>query len=368
MLRKAALLPLIAVALIGSTDRGPVPSAVIRAQPCPGADLTRARPVLAKLFVDASETRAVAVLVDGCPALTMFAPNYSADTRFISWSMAKTVTAMLVGALVSDRWLKLDDPAPVAEWHARAGDPRARITLRELLQMRSGLEHTEIGDPIAASDTNQTLFVSGPAHMAADAIAHPLEAAPGTKYEYSSLTSIILAEIVTRTLTSTRDPHERARVYRRFAQERLFGPAGVTSAVLEFDGAGTQVGGSLMHMTLADWGRMGTLLLDGRARDGSQVIAPAWLAFMKTPSPTNPEYGGHTWINRADGVEGGAKLFPAASENVATFRGHLGQFVAADPAGQGQRGVVLIRLGHTQDEKLAPVTRLMGEALAALEK
>src|SRR3546814_9398548 len=72
--------------------------------------------------------------------------------------MAKTVTAMLVGELVADGKLALDAPAPVPEWH-RPGDPRGAITLRMLLQMRSGLRHTEIGDPIQRSDTHQMLFV-----------------------------------------------------------------------------------------------------------------------------------------------------------------------------------------------------------------
>src|SRR3546814_5110900 len=83
-------------------------------------------------------------------------------------------------------------------------------------------------------------------------------------------------------------------LYRAFATERLFRPAGVTSAFLEFDGAGTQIGGSLIYMTLDDWGRMGRLLLDGTGADGAQVIALDWLAFMKAPSPRDPEYGGQT--------------------------------------------------------------------------
>lgn len=367
MVRKPVLLLPLALALTAALPPASAPRPTVLAQPCPGADLSHAQQPLSALFTDVPGTRAVAVLVDGCPALAMYAPGYRADTRLISWSMAKTITAMLVGMLVIDGRLRLDAPAPIAEWH-RAGDPRAAITLRALLQMRSGLRHIEVGDPIEASDTNQVLFVSGPQHMAADAIARPLEAAPGARYKYDSLTSIILAEIVTRTLTDSRDPHERARIYRAFAQKRLFGPAGVTSTVLEFDGAGTQIGGSIIHMTLDDWGRMGSLLLDGRTREGRQVISPVWLSFMKTPSPTNAEYGGHTWINRAGGVEGGAKLFPGASDDVATMRGHLGQFVAADPAGQGTRGVVVVRLGHTDDDRLGPVRRLMGRTLVALER
>lgn len=304
------------------------------------------------------ETRAALMIRDGRVVAKRYAAGYSDATRFISWSMAKTVTAMLVGALVADGRLRLDAPAPIAEWHGPA-DPRRAITLRQLLNMASGLRHTEVGDPLEASDTNQTLFVSGTQGMAARAIAVPLEARPGAKFEYSSLTTIILAEIVTRTLTASRDPQVRARTYRAFAQQRLFGPAGISSAVMEFDGAGTQIGGSLIYMTLDDFARLGTVLLHGRAADGRQLVAPDWLAFMKAPSPTDPEYGGQLWLNRAGGVDRHPTLFPGrGADTLVSCLGHLGQFVIASP----DQDLVLVRLGKTQDD--TPAFSALREALA----
>lgn len=292
--------------------------------------------VLAPLFAtDQAETRAALLIVDGRVAAKRYAPGYSDANRFISWSMAKSVTALLIGELVTDGRLRLDTPAPIAEWQ---GDARRSITLRHLLHMSSGLRHIEVGQPIEQSDTNQVLFVAGPQAMAARAIDRPLAARPGERFNYDSLTSIILAEIVTRTLTTSRDPQVRAQAYRSFAEQRLFRPAGVTSAFLEFDGAGTQVGGSIMHMSLDDWGRMGRLLLDGKGADGSQVIAADWLAFLKTPAATKPNYGGHVWLS---------------SDGLISMRGHLGQFVFVGQ--QGDRSVILVRLGKTQDHVLEPV-------------
>src|SRR3546814_4889676 len=84
-------------------------------------------------------------------------------------------------------------------------------------------------------------------------------------------------------------------------------------------------------MTLDDWGRMGRLLLDGTGADGAQVIAPDWLAFMKAPPPRYPEYGGQTWLNRADGSDpDGPPLFPdAAPDTVVSMIGHPGPSVIA---------------------------------------
>lgn len=345
-------------------------AAILLTSSAPARPASTIDPRIAPLFAaDQGEPRAALLIKDGAVVAKHYAPGYSDATRFISWSMAKTVTAMLVGELVADGKLQLDAPAPIAEWH-RPGDPRANITLRHLLTMASGLEHIEVGRIIERSDTNQVLFVGGTQAMAARAIAKPVDHAPGSMFKYSSLTTIILAEIITRTLTDSTDPQLRAKAYRAFAYARLWTPAGITTAFPEFDGAGTQIGGSIIHMSLDDWGRMGKLLLDGKGADGAPIIAPDWLAFMKSPSATNPEYGGQTWLNRVSHVAGAPTLFPGKGpDTLAAMDGHLGQFVMAF-SGVGRDGkphsYVLVRLGKTQDDKLAPVMAAMGNAVDAL--
>lgn len=291
------------------------------------------------------ETRGVLLIRNGEIVQKRYASGYSDANRFISWSMAKTITAVLVGELVYDGKLALDAPAPVAEWHG-AADPRRAITLRQLLNMASGLAHTEVGDPVEASDTNQALFVSGTDGMAARAIGMPLETEPGAKFEYSSLTTLLLSEIIARTLTPSKDPKVRAAAYRAFAEERLFKPAGIVSAKLDFDGAGTQIGGSIIYMTLDDFGRLGQVLIAGTGRNGTQIIAPEWLAFMRAPSPTNAEYGGQTWLNRPSSVADAPSLFPGKGpDTLYACIGHLGQFVIVSP----DQDMVLVRLGKTDD-------------------
>lgn len=310
------------------------------------------------------ETRAVTILRGGRTVYTRYAPGYSDYNRFISWSMAKSVTAVLVGELVADGRLSLDAPVPFAEWQ-KPGDPRAAITLRQLLHMSSGLKHEELGDPLYTSDTNRTLFVDGTEAMAARALAMPLEAPPGKVYEYSSLTSLLLSELVARTLDAGSDPRARAAAYRAFAEERLFRPAGISSAVLEFDAAGTQVGGSIIYMSLPDWGRFGQVLLTGRGAGGEQVIDPAFLSFLRTPSASDSGYGGHVWLNRPR--SGGNARFPALFPGMGPASafaavGHLGQYVIASP----EQDVVVVRLGKTQDDQLQPVRDALGRLVVRL--
>jgi len=327
---------------------------------------------LAPLFAaNQGDTRAAILIEDGRVVAKHYAPGYSDANRFISWSMAKSITAMLVGELVADGKLQLDAPAPIAEWH-KPGDPRGRITLRQLLNMASGLEHTEVGEQVENSDTNQVLFGGGTGDMAARAIAKPLEAKPGATFEYSSMTTIILSEIVTRTLTDSHDPRVRAKAYRDSVNARLFTPVGITSAFAEFDGAGTQIGGSLIHMSLDDYGRLGGLLHEGKAPDGTQVITPEWLAFLKQSSPTNPEYGGQLWLNRPGAPDGSPSLFPQKGvPSLVSMNGHLGQYVMAFD-GKGADGkphhYVLVRLGKTQDGVRRPVIDRMGDVAASFAK
>ncbi len=148
---------------------------------------------------DLGETRALVIMHAGEIAAERYAPGYDADTRHVSWSMAKTVTAVMIGMLVADGRLRLDESPPVPRWQ-RPGDPRGEITLRQLLQMRSGLRHTEAGAIPYESAEVRMLFLDGRDDMADWATAQPLEAEPGATFEYSSNTTVILADIAARDL------------------------------------------------------------------------------------------------------------------------------------------------------------------------
>lgn len=303
---------------------------------------------------ETAETRAIVVLRDGRIIAERYAPGYHENTRFISWSMAKTVTGVLIGLLVADGRLQLDEPAPVPAWQ-RPGDPRGEITLRHLLQMRSGLRHTEAGDPIYESDEVRMLFLDGRDAMAAHAEAQPLEAEPGRKWEYSSATSVILSDIASRALTDSAEPAERRKAISDYLRSRLFEPLGMKGMAPEFDASGTLIGGSLMHATARDWAKFGEFLRNKGSVNGSQLVPPAWIEFLTTANPRNPGYGAQTWLNRPQPGEQDVP-FPGAPRSAFSMNGHLGQFVLISPA----QGLTVVRLGHTLDGNLQPVRRAMG--------
>ena len=308
------------------------------------------------------ETRAVVVMANGALAAERYGPGYDRDTRFISWSMAKTITGVLIGMLVADGKLSLDEPAPVPLCQ-RPGDPRSDITLRHLLQMRSGLRHTEAGDPPYESSEVRMLFLDGRDNMAKWAEEQPLEAEPGKQFEYSSNTSVILADIAARALTNSNTPEARRKAVADYLQVRLFGPLGMTSMVPEFDASGTLIGGSLMHATARDWATLGEFLRrKGRAPGGEQLVPQRWVEAMVAPSPASPHYGFQTWLNRPiPGTPASDHpLFPdRAPESLFSLIGHMGQYVLVSPS---QR-VTLVRLGHSDSAERPPMLQQTADIL-----
>ncbi len=123
-------------------------------------------------YVRESTVNGVVVMHRGTVAAERYGEGFTAETPLVGWSMSKTVTGVLVGMLVADGRLRLDDPAPVEIWQ-RAGDPRGEITLRHLLQMRSGLRHEEQADPVYESAEVRMMFLDGAADMAGWAEAQP---------------------------------------------------------------------------------------------------------------------------------------------------------------------------------------------------
>lgn len=359
-----ALLPAVAACSRGTNEAdGPPPvseealKAVVKE---PGTSREKlARAVDALFAPEMGETRAVIVMKNGRIVAERYAEGYHENTRFVSWSMAKSVTGVMIGMLVSDGRLRLDETAPVPAWQ-RPGDPRGEITLRQLLQMRSGLRHSEAIDPVYESDEVRMLFLDGRDDMARYAEDQPLEAEPGRKFEYSSATSVILADLAARVLSPAPNPENRRQAVADYLRTRLFEPAGMKSMLPEFDASGTLIGGSLIHGTARDWAKFGEFLRNKGSVKGAQIIPRQWIEFMVTPSPREAQYGAQIWLNRTP-TNGDSSLFPERGpKDLFACIGHLGQYVMVSPS----RGLTVVRLGKTQDDKLAPLVDGLADVVA----
>lgn len=347
------LLPSLALSIAACSDTAPPPEplteeALAAVADNPGAPTEQLARQVDEVFTasDIGETRAVVVMHGGAIAAERYAPGYDADTKFVSWSMAKTVTAVMIGMLVADGRLRLDDSPPLPRWQ-RPGDPRGEITLRQLLQMRSGLRHTEAGDPPYESSEVRMLFLDGRDDMADWASAQPLESEPGAQFEYSSNTTVILADIAARVLTDSEDPETRRRAVDDYLRTRLFAPVGMDSMVPEYDANGTLIGGSLIHGTARDWAKFGEFLRNKGSVRGAQLIPRTWIEFMRTPSPRSEFYGAQTWLNRDSGLDRDDTKQDRGPNTMFAAIGHMGQYVLVSP----DQKLTVVRLGHSDTEQ-----------------
>lgn len=346
----AALLPALLVAACGEPAPPAEPPLTAAALETVAEDPAVDRAELARA-IDAvftregvGETRAVIVMHGGEIVAERYADGYGRETKFLGWSMSKTVTGALIGMLVADGRLRLDDSPPIPRWQ-RAGDPRGEITLRQLLQMRSGLRHEEKAEPVYTSPEVRMMFLDGRDDMAGWAEAQPLEHEPGRAFDYSTPTAMILSDVLARTLAPDTGPAERQRAVSEFVRARMAVPLKMPSLTAEYDGAGTMIGGSMVWATARDWARFGEFLRHEGSVEGAQIVPRAWVEFMIAPSPRAPDYGATTWLNRESGgeremlfpEEGPADLFAAV--------GHLGQYVLVSPS----QKLTVVRLGKTDE-------------------
>lgn len=294
-------------------------------------------------------TRAVVVMQRGAIVAERYAPGIGPETPLAGWSMTKSVLNALVGIAVREGKLTLDAPAGLSFW-SEPGDPRAQITVRDLLQMSSGLAFGEAqADP--RSDILRMLF--GEPDMAAFAASRELVHAPGTRWDYSTGTTMILSRVLREAMGDD--------AYRALPRDKLFAPLGMRRAVLEADASGTFVASSYMYATAREWARFGQLYLQDGVWQGERILPEGWVAFTYTLAPAAPPgtYGAHFWFRTPGEYRGPEAGLPP---DVFQAVGHEAQFVTIVPS----RGVVIVRLGRTRHASAWEHDRFVAAILAAL--
>lgn len=278
------------------------------------------------------------------PSFTHAPTPVTVTTPLLSWSMAKSVLHAAVGLLVDEGRLDVDAPAAVPEW-AAADDPRARITVRELLQMRDGLEWVEDYVDDRVSDVIHMLFGEGADDVAAFAARHALCAAPGTRFNYSSGTSNLLARLVG-------DVVGRGEATRAFLSDRLFAPLGMDDARVTIDAAGTFVGSSYVYCSARSFAKFATLYLRGGVWEGRTLLSRAWVdtAQVVTSRDVDPRtfYSHHWWLD---------------GEGPYWMSGYEGQRAVVHPA----KDAVVVRLGRTPAARYPALRAWCDAVLAALD-
>lgn len=222
-------------------------------------------------------------------------------------SVTKTLTAALVGLAIADGKVP-SVKSPALSWFPGDGvagrtEAKARMTIEDLLTMRSGLRYDE--------GASEALFHEATC-AAEPLLSEPLLFDPGVRWSYSSGNFQILAEIVRRAT---------GKLPLAYAQERILGPLGIRDVRWGADEGGTQLGGWGLFLRPRDLARFGMLYLNGGRWQGKPILPEAWVAASmkeQTDTPWAGGYGYGGWIPRV-GTAGFA------------MRGYLGQEVYVFP-------------------------------------
>ena len=263
--------------------------------------------------------------------LERYAPGFDAATRTRTWSTAKSIASTLIGMLVEDGLLSLDDSLPVdwlPELAASEADPRSGITLRHVLHMASGLYPVDSSRMEYQSGSGLAYWAGESSAMAAR--RRGLVRAPGTFWDYENYDTLLAIYAMRRVLPDVQS-------YHHYPSQRLLKKLGMHQTLIGADRFGDFILSSQVYSNARDLGRLGLLYLNKGVWKGERLISKDWIDFIRTPAPitTNPraQYGGQWWLVPNDRTDIPKDAYATA--------GSRGQFVIVVPSHQ----VVIVRRG-----------------------
>jgi CubicO group peptidase (beta-lactamase class C family) len=271
-------------------------------------------------FLERTYTNALLVMKDGRIVNEVYRNNTKPDTRFIGWSMTKSITSVLIGCALADG--KIDSlDTPISEYLPELeGGGYEGVSIRHVMQMRSGVDYPERYDfenPGAAASNHIAALVRNTSRFADVARTLPRKRAPGELFEYKTIDTAVLGWLVERATGASVAAYTASCLWEPLGAEAdgyyiMDGPPGIGR---EFSGAG-------FNATLRDFARFGQMMLDGGIADGRRIVSEEWVRESTRPS------------GQREGQAGGYGLqwWMMGTEGAYAAIGLQGQYVFVDPA------------------------------------
>ena len=335
----------IGTALAPSDGRAPRPIAAGDPRPWPQGDGgirpsngPALRTVVTRAFNRASygegKTIGVVALRDGVIVAERYASGWGPFVANRTWSAAKSIAGTLVGLA----GLPPHGTHVIAAWNGQF-DPRAAITLDNLLRMASGL-HTD-----TAGNRTDAIYFGGTA-VDEQVPGLSLDAAPGTRFRYSN-SDILLAVMAMR----DKDPE-----FDSFPERGLFAPLGMRHTVAEQGWRHNYILSSQVWSTARDLARLGQFWLQDGVWQGKRLLPEGWIKYMTTPSGPQPAdgpgYGATLWLF------GPKQGLPAGSY---AAQGNRGQYIMVVPSER----LVVVRRGEDPGAARFDIARFTADIIAA---
>jgi CubicO group peptidase (beta-lactamase class C family) len=260
-----------------------------------------------------------------------YAPGVDRQTRTRTWSTAKSIAVTLIGMLVDEGRMSLDDPLPVSwlpELESSETDPRLAITLRHVLNMSSGLYPVDSFGMEYATGSGLAYWAG--ASSIEGMRNRGLVRQPGTFWDYENYDTLLAVYAMKQALGNQ-------QTYLEFPRRALFDRIGMRSTLASTDRFGDFIMSSQVYTNARDLARFGLLYLNGGKWQGQQLLSEQWINFIRTPAPASKgrgsDYGGHWWL-----VPQGRDDVPGDAYATA---GNRGQYVIVVPSHE----LVIVRRG-----------------------
>jgi CubicO group peptidase (beta-lactamase class C family) len=306
---------------------------VVAPQPLPAeVDSAKLRQAVDAAFANPDGlTAAFLVVYKGRIIAERYANGANRDMQLESWSMGKSIVGTLIGLLVKRGDLRLEDPAPVPEWHKMPGDPRAKIRVIDLMRMSSGLRFSRGSPEDIPGYHDHDLGYSGAIDAFVWATTQPLQFEPNTFGRYRNCDPLTLGMIIRDAV------RKRGEEYLTWPQRALFDKIGIRRQVLETDPYGNFLLNGYDYGTARNWARLGLLYLNDGVWQGERLLPEGFVKFASSPAPAwrDSSYGAMVWVN----ARGAWRNLP---RDAFAFRGAGLQDTYIVPS----RDLVIVRLGH----------------------
>ncbi len=234
------------------------------------------------------------VLHKGDIVLERYRQGVNRDTKTRTWSTAKSIASTLIGMLVDEGELGLDQPLDL-DWlpdvAAAEHDPRNAITLRHVLHMSSGLYPVDSFGMEYATGSGLAYWAGFSSSIGAR--QRGLIREPGTFWDYENYDTLLAVAAMKQVIGNP-------QAYLEFPRRRLLDKIGMRNTLLSTDRFGDFILSSQVYTTARDLARFGLLYLNGGVWDGERLVAEEWIDFVRTPAPASSvrgnDYGGQFWL------------------------------------------------------------------------
>lgn len=258
-------------------------------------------------YLERQSVAGLLVIKDGAIVYERYRLGNDRDSRWLSYSVAKSVVSMLVGAAIRDGYIASVDEKVTDYLPRMKGSAYDQARIRDILQMASGVAWDETYDD-PQSDVNQANWNTLALY---DYLGDkPRNGAPGTTFNYNTAETNLAGNLLRAAIGNNLATYLEEKIWRPFGME-------ADAAWTLTEPGGGEFGGCCLNATLRDYGRLGLFALNnGRLADGTPVLPKGWMTESTAPSEGAPYYGYLWWLR-----EGGA--FQAS--------GIFGQGIYIDP-------------------------------------